>query len=56
MFWDGARYIARITGYEAPKLRGGALDDGKKLFVFDDSLNIIDEVNKIIVLAKEYFG
>ncbi len=44
MLWDGTKYIARITGYEAPKLRGGALEDGRKLFVFDESLNMIDEV------------
>lgn len=44
LLWDGTRYIARITGYEAPKLRGGALEDGRKLFIFDESLNMIDEV------------
>ena len=44
LLWDGSRYIARITGYEVPKLRGGALEDGRKLFIFDETLNLLDEV------------
>lgn len=42
LIWDGNRYIGRVGGYESPKLRGGALENGRTIYVFDNCLNIID--------------
>ena len=33
MLWNGEYYMARVGGYEAPKLRGGALENGRTVVV-----------------------
>ena len=41
--WNGNNYFARVGGYEPPKLRGGALENGRSLFLFDEQFNIIQK-------------
>lgn len=41
--WNGDGYFARVGGYEPPKLRGGALENGRSLFLFDEQFNVIQK-------------
>ena len=41
--WNGNNYFARVGGYEPPKPRGGALENGRSLFLFDKQFNVIQK-------------
>ena len=43
MLWTGTFYLARVGGYEAPKMRGGALENGRTLFLFDSQFNLVNK-------------
>ncbi len=39
--YTGEYYIARVGGYEDPKGRGGALENGRTLFLLDNEWNVV---------------
>ena len=41
--WNGNNYFARVGGYEPPKLRGGALENGRSLFLFNEQFKVIQK-------------